>query len=98
DLFNVSWSGADGLGSGIKSFTIYVSDNNGAYAPWQTDTNATSATYTGIVGHTYRFYSVATDNLNHVENAPNTPDATTTIQVVGTASKLIFGTPPIVYI
>jgi hypothetical protein len=76
--FTVNWSGTDDTGgSGIASYDIYVSDNGGDYSPWQSATSATSATYMGQGGHTYRFYSVARDNVGHVESAPLTADATT---------------------
>ena len=57
---------------------MYVSDDGGAYTLWQSDTTATSATYTGQVGHTYRFYSVATDPLGLVQPTPSSAQATTT--------------------
>ena len=37
---------------------------------WQTDTTSTSATYTGQIGHTYGFYSVATSNVGTVQPTP----------------------------
>ncbi|MCX6831933.1 MAG: dockerin type I repeat-containing protein, partial [candidate division Zixibacteria bacterium] len=78
--FNVQWTGSDdSLGSGIKSYSIYCSDNGGPYAVWLSDTTATSATYTGQGFHSYAFYSIARDNVGHVESVPITPDATTYI-------------------
>ncbi|MGH7868367.1 MAG: hypothetical protein ACREP9_12265, partial [Candidatus Dormibacteraceae bacterium] len=62
----VSWSGSD-VGSGLQGFTIYVSDNGGPLTPWLSNTNASAATYTGTVGHTYSFYSIATDLTGNVE-------------------------------
>ncbi len=71
----ISWGGQDDAnGSGIASYDIYVSDNGGAYILWLDDTNAISATFVGEHGHTYSFYSVATDNAGHVEEAPTVPD------------------------
>jgi hypothetical protein len=40
---------------------------------------ATTATFTGTVGHTYSFYSVATDNVGNVEATPVSAEATTTV-------------------
>jgi hypothetical protein len=81
--FTVSWSGTDNAGgSGIKSYDIFVSDNGGAFTLFQTNTAATSAVFTGQVGHTYGFYSVATDNANNVEATPGAAQATTA--VIGT--------------
>ena len=75
--FTVSWSGSDGAGPGIASYNVYVSDDGGAFTLWQSDTTATSATYTGQVGHTYGFYSVATDNVGLVQPTPTSAQATT---------------------
>ena len=67
----VSWSGADDAGgSGIASYDVYVSDNGAAFTLWQDHTDETSATFAGEVDHTYGFYSVAVDNVGHVEAAP----------------------------
>ena len=66
--FNVSWSGTDSAASSaISSYTIYVSDNGGPYTAWLTNTTLTAAPYQGQLGHTYAFYSVATDNAGNVE-------------------------------
>ena len=78
--FTVSWSGSD-VGSGIASFTIFVSDNGGTYTTWQTAVTATSASYGGQLGHTYAFYSVATDGAGNVQAPKSSPDTTTTIPV-----------------
>jgi hypothetical protein len=68
--FAVQWAGAD-IGAGIQDFTVYVSDNGGPFAPFQTNTAATSATFSGQAGHTYTFYSIARDLVGNVE-APKT--------------------------
>jgi hypothetical protein len=78
--FTVSWGGSD-LGSGIATYDIYVSENGSAYSLWLDDTTDTAATYTGIDGNTYSFYSVATDNVGLTENAPVSADATTTVTI-----------------
>ena len=77
--FTLTWSGTD-VGSGVQDFTIFVSDNGGPFTPFQTNTTATSATFTGEVGHTYGFYSVARDLVGNVE--ANKTAAETTTQVV----------------
>lgn len=76
--FPVQLSGSD-LGSGIQDFTVYISDNGGAFLPWLTNTTATQSTYTGIVGHTYGFYSIARDLAGNTEAAKTTAEATTTV-------------------
>jgi RHS repeat-associated protein len=83
--FTVSWSGSDGAGPGIASYNVYVSDNGGPFTPWQSATTATSATYTGKIGHTYAFYSVATDNVGLVQPTPSSAQATTKVVKSGQA-------------
>ena len=78
--FTVHWSGMDNNGgSSIASFSIYVSDNGGAYQPFLLDTTQTAATFNGTFGHSYAFYSRAMDNVGNIEAAPANPQATTTI-------------------
>lgn len=75
---NVQWSGTD-TGSGIRSYTVYVSDNGGPFTIWQNNTAATSGSYSGQFGHTFAFYSVAQDRTGNFEKAPVNPDATVTL-------------------
>ena len=76
--FTLTWSGSDNQGgSGIASFTIFVSDNGGAFTPFLTDTTQTSATFTGVGEHTYAFFSVATDNAGNTQTKPTSAQATT---------------------
>ena len=77
--FTLSWSGeGDPGGSGIASYTIYVSDNGGPFT-WLTTTSATSTTFTGQAGHTYGFYSVANDNVGNIQPTPAAAQATTLV-------------------
>jgi len=77
--FTVSWTADDGLGSGVKAYSVYVSDNGGSYEPWLVDTLLDSAVYSGENEHTYRFYTIAEDNVGHIENPPDSFDAQVTI-------------------
>jgi RHS repeat-associated protein len=78
--FTVSWSGQDDAGgSGIASFDIFVSDNGGPFTPFLTATSQTSAVFTGQFGHSYAFYSVATDNVGHRQATPSAAQATTQV-------------------
>ncbi|MCY2963957.1 MAG: cadherin domain-containing protein, partial [Planctomycetota bacterium] len=79
---NLHWSGTD-AGAGIATYSIYVSDNDGPYTPFLLNTTSTSAVFVGEDQHTYRFYSVATDQVGRIEAAPEFPDAVTTVQVNG---------------
>jgi RHS repeat-associated protein len=79
----VAWSGADvANGSGIAWFDIYVSDNSGAFTVWLSRTTGTSALFQGVLGHTYAFYSVATDHVGNVQPTPAAPWATTTVNLI----------------
>jgi RHS repeat-associated protein len=79
--FTVSWSGQDDRGgSAIAAYDLYVSVDGGAFTPWLTDTPQTSATYAGAFGHTYAFYSVATDNVGNRQATPNAAQASTTLE------------------
>jgi hypothetical protein len=78
--FAVTWSGQDDSGgSGIASYTIFVSDNGGPFTAFVTNSTATSATFSGVNGDTYSFYSVATDNVGNQEATPNQAQATTLV-------------------
>ena len=77
--FDVSWSGMDDSGgSGLADFSIYVSEDGGAFEVWLENTILTSASYVGEPGRRYAFYSVARDNASNVESVPPIPDAVTT--------------------
>ena len=78
--FNVSWSGKDAA-SGIGSYTIYASDNGAPFAVWLANTTATSSSYPGVDGHSYSFYSIATDNAGNAEAAKTIAEASTTVSV-----------------
>lgn len=79
--FTVSWSGTD-IGSGIQGYMIYVSDSGGPYGKWLTQTMSTSATFVGTAGHTYAFYSAATDFAGNTEAAKASPDTSTSVAAV----------------
>jgi hypothetical protein len=69
--FTISWSGQDDMGgSGIATFHVFVSDNGGPFTPFQVRTTQTSALFTGQFGHTYAFYSLATDNVGNRQPTP----------------------------
>jgi hypothetical protein len=78
--FTVSWNGSPGLGAtSIASYQIFVSDNGGTFTAFLTGAAQTSATFTGASGHTYAFYSVATDNFGDRQPTPPSGQATITV-------------------
>lgn len=72
----LSWSGTD-AGAGVVAYTVYVSTDGGPFTPFLEQTTETAATFPGVPGSTYAFYSVAEDGLGNREAIPPTPDATT---------------------
>lgn len=93
--FSVFWTGSDGAGSGVATYDIFASDNDGPYVLWLNDTTLTSASYSGINQHSYRFYAVATDNLGFVEQSAQSAEATTTVHEV---AQLNVGGPAVTWI
>ena len=91
--FLVSWSGSD-LGAGISAYTVYVSEDNGAWTAWLANTEKTSAAFMGKVGHTYSFCSLVKDNVGYVETKAPQVEATTRIadNVITVIPPLLSGT------
>jgi hypothetical protein len=83
--FTVSVTGSDptvagGTPSGIASYALYDSTNGGSFTLFTTVTPLDpSALFTGQVGNSYSFYSVATDNAGNVQSTPTTSQATVAI-------------------
>ena len=65
-ILNVSWNGTD-AGSGIAYYNIYYNDNNGAWRPFAEYTDSLKGAFKGKLGHTYKFFSLATDNAGNVQ-------------------------------
>jgi hypothetical protein len=77
-VFPVCWAGADdSAGSGISAVDVYFSKDGGPYDFWTRSTASVCSTYTAPGVGTYTFYSVARDNVGHVEAVPLAPDAIT---------------------
>ncbi|MEI9810273.1 MAG: hypothetical protein WDO16_21720 [Bacteroidota bacterium] len=64
----ISYSGADDAGGvGLKSYSIYVSDNDDPPQLYAGDFTKTDTTFYGIADHKYKFYLSATDSVGNVE-------------------------------
>ncbi len=87
-VFQVAWSGADTNGSGVAFYDVFVSANEGMFAPWLQRTPMTAAMFSGELGSRYAFYSVATDQQGNREAAPTTPDAATSATLTNQAPAL----------
>jgi serine protease len=78
--FTITVSGTDDLrprlkASGIKSFGVYRSKDNGRFRFIRRLSQPGSFRVTGLRGHLYRFYSRAIDNSGNREAAPPVADA-----------------------
>lgn len=69
----------DADGSGVRDYTIYISDNGGQYLPAMNHITQSSVSMTGLPGHTYSFYSIAMDNVGNAEDTKTNPDGTIVI-------------------
>ena len=77
DTYVVEWSGTDEpAGSGIAAYDLYVSVDGGPPSLLLTASD-TSVSLGGEEGRSYAFFTVARDNVGHVEPFPAQPDATT---------------------
>jgi RHS repeat-associated protein len=78
DRFTVTWGGSDNPGgAGIAAYFIYVSEDGGPFTLWLSGTTETQAVFTGQLGHSYSFYSVAMDHLGNWEEKPAMSEAST---------------------
>ena len=85
--FTVNWTGSD-VGSGVRDFTIFSSDNGGPFTPWLAQTSQTQAAFPGQPGHRYGFYSVARDLTGNSEAAKASAEATTTVPATQCSSDV----------
>lgn len=69
--FTMTWSGEDDPdGSGIATYDLYSSTDYGPFTRIITGTRFTSTTFTTHFGHTYSFYTVATDQAGNRQPTP----------------------------
>lgn len=83
--FTVRWVGEDAE-SGVSSYDVYVSENDGAFTLWLEATTDTSAVFSGLNGSSYGFYSIATDSVGHFEEKEAVVEASTRVDVPTSAS------------
>ena len=81
--FTVRWSGSDAGPAGLANYDVQVKDGAaGVWTNWHMATTATSASYSGMGGHTYYFPARARDNAGNVEVWPVNYDAITTVEAL----------------
>jgi alpha-tubulin suppressor-like RCC1 family protein len=79
-VFLVSWQGTDDSGgSGIANYAVYVQKDTGPWQVWLQHTPYMAQLFVGDFGHTYSFYSVATDNVGNRELDHSRADAVTSV-------------------
>lgn len=79
EAFDLKWSGSDGRGAGIRNYDLQYRDDDGSWNDLLTDTDLTSAGFTGQDGHTYGFRIRATDQLDHTGEFTELSQAQTTV-------------------
>lgn len=76
--FLVRWAGTDdSTGSGLRNYTIFVSRNDSPFVPWLSNITDTMASFTGVSGTEYGFFSLSADNAGNIELAKSSAEATT---------------------
>lgn len=72
--FTVSWFGGDDPGgSGLKTYNLFVSENERPFSLYRSNLTDTSLIFTGAAGQTYCFYAEAVDQVGNIEE--NTAEA-----------------------
>lgn len=86
--FNVKWTGTD-EGGGIGTYDIFVREDAGDFEPWLQATSLQEADFTGEIGRSYAFYSVATDRTGNQEVKTDTTEAVTYVPELPGIAQLI---------
>jgi hypothetical protein len=83
----INWNGTD-TETGIMYYDVQYRDGeNGQWTNWLTKTTATTATFTGQLGHKYYFRVRAWDQAGNVEDYPPNGDTWTEIRVTPTPTE-----------
>jgi hypothetical protein len=76
----IKWTGKDDVkGSGRRDYALYVSEDGGVFKPYQTGLTDSSTIFTGNAESTYRFFTLATDNVGIQEPMKNTGEISITL-------------------
>lgn len=79
ERFTLTWSGSDPGGSGIETYDVYRAVDRGPYELWLAGVSRTGIVFTGELGRTYSFFSVARDRVGHVEPMKSAGEAWTQV-------------------
>lgn len=88
--FLLRWH-SDERGSGIATYEVYVSEDNGPLKVWLEQTSQTEAEFTGQLDHIYGFAVRARDMVGNEESVPTQPQATTRIVAGPTVTGVVLG-------
>lgn len=77
--FVLEWEGEDGDGSGIRDYTIYVSEDRENFVLLLKHVTETSTVFNGTHAHTYYFLACARDNVGNAESISYESEAATTV-------------------
>ena len=75
-VFLLRWSGTDNH-AGVMDYTIYASENGGAYEPFIQNYERDSAYFVGKIGNRYAFYAVSRDYVGNIESKTPTAEVST---------------------
>jgi hypothetical protein len=81
DTIHVRWSGADDpRGTGIKQYDLYVSEDSAKFFVYKKNVKDTSASFEGMPGHQYRFFTRAADNVGNLERLKDSAEITVSLE------------------
>ncbi len=92
--FTVSWggTGSDGSGSGLSgAYDVQLQVDGGSWAPWLTNFQGTSSSFSGEQGRTYAFEAAAHDNVGNIELFSDVAETVTEVDTV--TDNVAPGTP-----
>lgn len=79
----LSWTATDDAkGSGVKSYSLYVAVNGGAFSLYATNISRKDTTFTGASGNSYSFFVLGTDSVGNTETLKPGAEATTYINMI----------------
>ncbi len=76
--FDVPYSASDAT-SGVQYVELWYRVDGGSYAQYGSTFTASPISFTAGDDGVYDFYTIGTDNVGNVEDAPGSPDASTTV-------------------
>ena len=88
ELFHVSWSAGEDVGSGISGeYDVYVRVDNTAWKMWLNNAATRDTVYNGQHGHTYGFEAISKDNVGNVEALTGTAESVTKVDTTSDDTK-----------